>query len=70
VQIRDIAVEDIRLGKNWKVVSEQVGLVPNPGAPNGEEFVANRLQEDDSFISEDDYRAYHCQGFLRFVHKL
>lgn len=137
MQIRDISLDDIRLGKNWKVLSaeefdwtndvlenlsiieatdfgpedlivysavsvtdagnvtplvmikqvedldyggdycefehgtwKQLGLVPNPSAPNSEMFVANPLQQDDSFISEDDYRAYHRQGFLRFVQKL
>ena len=137
MQIKDITIDDIRQGKNWKVQSpdsvrwqeilmedlfiseaqdfeqedmivystifvsddgdtkplvmikrvqdldyggdycelvdgkwQQVGLVPNPNAPFGEEYIANPLEQDDSFGSDGDYRAYHRDGFNKFAANL
>src|SRR5687768_3622654 len=138
MQIKDITIEDIRQGKNWKAQSaedfgwednpledlsiveatefepddtviysllvvydegevkplvqikqvqdldyggdfcefvngkwQQLGLVPNPNAPLGTEYVANPLEQDGSFISDDDdYRAYHRAGFRKFASHL
>lgn len=138
MQIKDITIEDIRLGKNWKAQSpedfgwqvnpledlsiveatefepedtiiysvivvydngevkplvqikqvqdldyggdfcemvngkwRQLGLVPNPIAPIGTEYVANPLEQDESFISDDhDYRAHHRAGFIKFASNL
>ena len=47
----------------------QVGLVPNPDAEINEEFIANPLQSDGSF-SSDEYREYHRLGFQTHVRKL
>jgi hypothetical protein len=49
---------------------QQVGLVPNPNATFGTEYIANPLEQDDSFISDDDYRAYHREGFKKFASSL
>lgn len=42
----------------------QVGLVPNPNAEVGREYIANPLANDPSFDALDhDYREYHRRGF-------
>lgn len=59
---------DYREGR-WR----QVGLVPNPNAPRGEEFIANPLAIDPSFETgdpEQDYRAAHRAGFLAWVARM
>ncbi len=51
----------------------QVGLVPNPQAPHGQEYVANPLEQDPSFNtmdSQDDYRAAHRAGFRKWAAEL
>jgi hypothetical protein len=135
MQIKDITLDDIRQGKNWKVISpesihwddvlleeipieecqrfheedlivysvifvtddervtplvmlkeaysaeyggdycefvnghwRQVGLKPNPNAPLGNEYFANPLDEDESFISDDyDYRKWHRDNFKKYA---
>lgn len=51
---------------------QQVGLVPNPNAPFGNEYFANPLAEDPSFFSdeEQDDRAYHREGFQQWANQL
>lgn len=50
---------------------QQLGLVPNPNTPSCTEYVANPLEQDGSFISDDDdYRAYHRAGFRKFASHL
>jgi hypothetical protein len=49
---------------------QQVGLVPNPDAPLGTEYIANPLEQDESFNSDHDYRAYHRNGFHKNAFKL
>jgi hypothetical protein len=137
MQIKDITIDDIRLGKNWKVLSpntvnwgmvlleelfiveieklgqqdvivysavfvedggktkpvlmikrvedlnyggdycelvngewRQVGLVPNPNAAFGTEYIADPLEQDESFANDEDCRAYHRNGFKKFVTNL
>jgi hypothetical protein len=53
------------IGGEWR----QVGLVPNPNAEAGEEFIASPLSFDPSF-SSDDYREHHQRGFVNHVGKL
>lgn len=45
----------------------QLGLEPDPHAPSGEEYVANPLEQDPSFVSEDDYRKAHREGFKKYI---
>jgi hypothetical protein len=47
----------------------QVGLIPNPSAEIGQEFIANPLAIDKSF-SNDEYREHHRRGFAKYVGKL
>jgi hypothetical protein len=47
----------------------QVGLVPNPNAEAGEEFIANPLQSDHSFCGEYDHE-HQRRGFQTYVGKL
>jgi hypothetical protein len=47
----------------------QLGLVPNPNAEVGQEFIANPLSTDESF-STDEYREEHRQGFFKHASKL
>ncbi len=60
---------EIHAGK-WR----QVGLVPNPQAPDGTEYIANPLDQDPSFNTmdneKDDYRAAHREGFKKWSVKL
>jgi hypothetical protein len=64
------AVEDSDYGGDYcEFVNgkwRQVGLVPDPSALPGTEFIANPLEYDESFISEDDYRAHHREGFQKY----
>jgi len=73
VQIKQ--VQDLDYGGDFcEIVNgkwQQLGLVPNPNAPLSTEYVANPLEQDESFISDDhDYRAYHRAGFKKFAPKL
>jgi hypothetical protein len=67
------AVEDLSYGGDYcELVGgswQQVGLVPDPGALPENEYIANPLDEDESFSGED-YRAYHREGFRNFVQRL
>ena len=45
----------------------QLGLEPNPNAPFGEEYIADPLEQDPSFVSEDDYRKAHREGFKKNI---
>lgn len=58
---------EVHAGK-WR----QVGLVPNPAAPQGAEYIANPLDNDPSFVSEppDEYRNTHRAGFRKWSEKL
>jgi hypothetical protein len=47
----------------------QLGLVPNPNAEPGREYIANPLSVDESF-STDEYREEHRKGFLEHAGKL
>lgn len=51
---------------------QQVGLVPNPNAPFGNEYFANPLAEDPSFDvdEETDERSYHREKFQEWSAKL
>jgi hypothetical protein len=73
VQIKEVQYLDYG-GDFCEIVNgkwQQVGLVPNPNAPIGTEYVANPLEKDESFISDDhDYRAYHREGFKKFAPNL
>ncbi len=51
------------VGGRWR----QAGLVANPNAPLGTGYVADPLEQDDSFISDDDYRAWHREGFRKYA---
>lgn len=68
------AVEDLDYGGDYCELLDgkwqQVGLVPNRDAPSGTEYIANPLEQDESFISDDDYRAYHRNGFQTYASKL
>ncbi|MBK9153927.1 MAG: hypothetical protein IPM25_06875 [Chloracidobacterium sp.] len=68
------AVEDLDYGGDYcEFVNgkwQQVGFVPNPNAAPGNEYVANPLEQDGSFISEDDYRDYHREHFKKFAQRL
>ena len=45
----------------------QIGLVPNPTAPAGTEYIADPRADDPSFDSPDhDYREWHRSGFRRY----
>ena len=45
----------------------QVGLVPNPTAPHGTEYIAAPRADDPSFDSLDhDYREWHRSGFRTY----
>ncbi len=73
VQIKE--VQDLDYGGDFcEIVNgkwQQLGLVPNPNAPLGTEYVANPLEQDESFSSDDhDYRAYHRAGFRKFASHL
>lgn len=47
---------------------QQSGLEPNPNASPGNEYFANPLEEDESFISdEDDYRKWHRDNFKKYI---
>jgi hypothetical protein len=48
----------------------QSGLIPDPDAPMGTEYFANPLEQDPSFISDDDYRQWHRDGFRQFISRL
>ena len=71
VQIK--CVEDLDYGGDYcELVNgkwQQVGLVPNPDTTFGTEYVANPLDEDESF-SGDDYREYHRAGFRKLASQL
>ena len=49
---------------------QQVGLVPNPEALPSIEYIANPLDIDPSFDSEDDFRAENRDNFNKFVSKI
>ncbi len=51
--------------RQWR----QVGLVPNPDAPIGTEYVANPHIEDPSFIGECGH-AWHAKNFALHVVKM
>ena len=57
-------------GGKWR----QLGLVPNPRAPNGRGYVANPLDQDPSFNTmdnkKDDLRAELRDGFKKWSDKL
>ena len=52
----------------------EVGLVPNPNAPQGTEYVANPLEEDPSFDTMDNtidnFREDNRVGFRKWASKL
>lgn len=60
---------EVHAGK-WR----QVGLIPNPNALHGTDYVANPLDQDPSFNTmdneKDDYRARHRDGFKKWSVKL
>ena len=46
----------------------QLGLEPNPNAPFGNEYYANPLEKDESFVSDDhDYRKWHRNNFRKYI---
>lgn len=46
----------------------QVGLVPNPNAPHGREFIANPLDDDPSFYAgPNDFRKENRDGFKMWI---
>ena len=71
VQIKE--VQDLDYGGDFcEIVNgkwQQLGLVPNPDTTFDTEYVANPLDEDESF-SEDDYREHHRAGFRKFASQL
>jgi hypothetical protein len=49
----------------------QLGLVPDPNADVGKEYIADPLPYDPSFEAPDhDYRQYHRDGFARHARRL
>jgi hypothetical protein len=49
----------------------QVGIVPNPNAVSGTEYIADPLTTDPSFDSPDhDYRKWHRDRFREFSRRL
>jgi len=48
----------------------QVGLVPNPDAPDGDEYIANPLPQDPSFDTDWDHRGWHRENFGKSISKI
>ena len=68
-------VEEIDYGGDYCEIHNgkwrQLGLVANPNAPYGKEFIANPLSIDPSFDTldneNDDYRLHHREGFSKWA---
>ena len=48
----------------------QVGLVPKPDLPVGDEYIANPLAHDPSFDADWDYRGWHKEQFRNIAHRI
>src|SRR5262245_58772207 len=51
-------------------VWRQLGLEPNPNAPHGKDFVSSPLENDPSFDTNWDHRAWHRENFKKWVQNL